>query len=210
MTAPPTFSFLVPTHREDRPLERCLQSIAPQLGRDDEVIVIGDTHDGALPGVEALVGRYDARFRYLAHDAGYHDFGHSQLNYGIAQARGSWLHVNDDDDIWAPGAVNLMRMHADGLGERPLLFRFVSYVGMVFWCDRGRLERNWIGGHCLVAPNLPGKVGQWGPEYNGDFDYIEQTVMAHGGPDSVVWLDPIVAIARPTLAVAAAYGVTAW
>lgn len=192
----PTFSFLVPTHREDRPLRRCLDSVLPQMRPGDEVIVIGDTHDGDLPGVESLVSSYG--FTYLALDTGFHDYGHSQLNLGLEHARGDYIHVNDDDDIWAPGAVGIMRATAANYPGRPLLFRFLSYVGLVYWHTRGLFARNHIGGHCLVAPNLPDKVGRWSPEYSGDFDYLESTISLHGGIDSAVWCDQIVAVARPS------------
>lgn len=198
MEKKPTFSFVVPTHREDRPLKRCLDSIVRQLGSEDEVIVVGDTTDGSLFGVEMLVSSYDQRFRYLSHSPGFHDYGHSQLNYGIERARGDYLHCNDDDDVWAPGSVAIMRSTAQAWPERPLLFRFISYVGVVYWHTRGLFVRNHIGGHCLVAPNIPGKVGKWGSAYNGDFDYLESTIELHGGIENAVWCDQIVVIARPT------------
>jgi hypothetical protein len=210
---PPTFSFLIPTHR-GRPPWRCLDSLLPQLDRGDEVIVIGDTHDGPLPRVRQLVEGYDSlapvgSFRYLELDAGAHDYGHSQLNYGLEHASGEWLHCNDDDDIYAPGAVATMRQAAHISGGRPLLFRFQSYHrGVVFWVERGRLERHWIGGHCLVTPNVPGKVGRWGPSYQGDFDWIESTIAQHVG-----WLDQLSDLARRIIAIrteAAILGGQAW
>jgi cellulose synthase/poly-beta-1,6-N-acetylglucosamine synthase-like glycosyltransferase len=199
MPVAPSISFLVPTHKENRPLERCLNSIAPQLGPDDEVLVIGDTFDGPLPGVEALIRQnFDARFRYLPYDAGYHDYGHSQLNYGVHHARGQWIHANDDDDIWTPGAVQAMRAGIVAAGGQPLLYRFVSYVNrMVVWFERGRFERNYIGGHCLVYPNDPERLGSYGPAYNGDFDMLESTVGFYGGPDKAIWREEILCIARP-------------
>jgi glycosyltransferase involved in cell wall biosynthesis len=199
MTAAPSISFLVPTHRADRPLERCLDSIAPQLGPYDEVLVIGDTLDGPLPSVEALIRQnYDSRFRYLAHDAGHHCWGHCQLNYGLAFAKGDWIHANDDDDIWTPGAAQAMRAGILGSGGQPLLFRFVSYVNrMPIWIERGRFERNWIGGHCLVYPNDPDRMGHYADIYNGDFDMLESTVNFYGGPEQAVWREEILCIARP-------------
>lgn len=204
-----SLSFLVPTHREDRPLKRALDSIWPQLGVADEVIVIGDTYDGPLPSVERLVLSYSARsssnasIRYLPHDAGRHTFGHDQLNYGLQFARGDYWHCSDDDDIWAPGAVEKMRT---GIAVRPgavHLFRFRAYNGLTYWLQPGLVVRNFIGGHCLVAPNVPGKYGQFAPEYSGDFDQIEQTVNLNGGPGAAVWHNQIVAIARPTAGVLA-------
>jgi glycosyltransferase involved in cell wall biosynthesis len=194
----PTFSFLIPTHREDRPLQRCLDSVASQLGKYDEVIVIGDTLDGQMPKVETLVRSYDRRFRYLTYNAGRHDWGHSQLNHGLEHAQGDYIHCNDDDDTWSPGAVALMREAMRGTPDRPLLFRFQSYFGPVYWQQRGLFARNHIGGHCLVAPNIPGKVGRFAPEYAGDFDYLESTINLHGGIEQAVWCDEVVCVARPS------------
>ena len=194
-----TLSFLVPTHREDRPLARALWSIVPQLEDGDEVIVIGDIHDGPLPGVEALCDEMGAR--YLEHDAGHHCWGHCQVGYGLEHARGQWLHVSDDDDIWTRNAAAYMREAARAWPGRPLLFRHLSYGGMVFWETEGRLARNHIGGHSLVAPNVPGKVGRWTCDYSGDFDYVASCVAAHGGVDSAVWIDQLVNLARPLVEV---------
>ena len=198
----PTFSFLVPTHREDRPLRRCLDSIAPQLQEGDEVIVVGDTHTRLLPGVEAVVAAYDAHwpasFRYLPHDAGHHCYGHCQLNYGLQRARGDYVHCNDDDDVWTPDAVTLMRKGVEAYPKRPLLFRFRSYMGSVYWEEVGKMERDHIGGHCLVAPNTNGMLGRFTCAYNGDFDWIESTVSAYGGPQQAIWIADIICHARPS------------
>ena len=147
-----TLSLLIPTHREDRPLRRALESVRAQLLDDDEVLVVGDTHDGALPGVEALVAEFGHPYRYLEHDAGGHDFGHSQLNYAITQAKGDYIHVNDDDDIYTPDALQAFReMTATVHAPIPFLFRFKSYVGGIVRIFAG--GRGWFP----VRTRLPSK-----------------------------------------------------
>lgn len=169
-----------------------------QLGPQDECIVVGDTCEEELPEVEALVRSFGQNFRYLAHDTGMHDFGHSQLNYGIENARGDYVHCNDDDDIWADDALASMRRAARQYPGQPFLFRFISrHHGSIYWDRYGMLAQDHIGGHCLVAPNLPGKLGLWSSRYQGDFDYILDTVTRQGGIDSVIWRDEIIALARP-------------
>lgn len=197
MDSLPSISFLVPTHREDRPLYRCLESIYKQLGPHDEVIVIGDITDRAMPMVERLVASYGTQFKYLSHTTGQHTYGHDQLNYGIEHAKGDWLHCNDDDDVWTPGCVDIMRSAAIESKDRPILFRFLSYHGIIFWVERGMFEYERVGGHCLFTPNISGKVGKWTSRYQGDWDYIESTVNLHGGPESIIWREEIVAVARP-------------
>lgn len=195
-----SISFIVPTHREDRPLKRCLDSIVPQLQPGDEVIVVGDITDGPLPGVEALCSAY-RQVRYLEHAGTEHTYGHEQLNYAIPHARGDYIHINDDDDVWSPQAAFMIRKAASVWPGKPLLFRFRSYIGLTFWERPGYFERDHIGGHCLVAPNIKGKLGVWGPAYNGDFDWVESTLAFYGGPTSAIWLDDLIAIARPTAGV---------
>lgn len=192
-----TLSLLVPTHREDRPLARCLDSVAGQLLPGDEVIVVGDTHDGPLPGVERRVVGYGPQFTYLPHDAGHHCYGHCQLQAGLAIARGDYYHCNDDDDVWTPDALTLMRRAVQFWPGKAMLFRFRSYFQTVYWDELGRFERNHVGGHCLLAPRVDGKIGRFSCDYNGDFDYVSSAVEACGGPREAVWLTDVVAIARP-------------
>lgn len=190
-------SFLIPTHREDRPLARALNSIVGQLSPYDEVLVIGDIADGPLPRVERLVARYGPRFKYLPFDAGRHTYGHDQLNWGLTQAQGDYIHVSDDDDVWTPTAAQAMRRAISEAPGVPHLMRFRAHFGLIFWDELGVIRRDHIGGHCLLAPNLPGKVGRWGAEYSGDYEYVRSTIDLHGGNESVVWDIDIVAVARP-------------
>lgn len=197
METEPTFTFSVPTHREDRPLKRCLDSLAPQLGPRDNVLVVGDTFDGDLPGVEALVREYGSQFRYIPYNAGRHTWGHDQINLAFDLATGDWLHVNDDDDIWLPDAVPTMRQFAIANPGRPLLFQFMAMDDRILWDKAGHVERNYIGGHCLVQPNIKGKIGKMGPIYSGDYDMIRECLDLHGGDASAVWIDKIICRARP-------------
>lgn len=195
----PTLSLLIPTHREDRPLRRALESVEAQLKPGDEVIVIGDTFDGPLTSVEELVKDFGTPYRYVSYAADHHCWGHCQINLGISLAKGDYIHVSDDDDVWCPDALQTFRQMASAVpSPRPFLFRFKSYVGPIFWVKPGLFARDWIGGHCLLAPNVPGKVGRFACAYNGDFDWLESTVQHYGGPENAVWREEIVCVARPS------------
>jgi glycosyltransferase involved in cell wall biosynthesis len=196
---PPTITFAVPTIDPQRPLLRCLASIAPQLLTGDEVLVIGDTHDGPLPHAEEITGRFGPQFRYLELDAGHHCWGHCQLNFAMTQAKGDYWHANDDDDVWLRDAAKLMREGAEKWPKRLILFRFLSQFGTVYWDEVGRVERDHIGGHCIFAPLIWSKMGRYACVYSGDFDYIVQTVAKFGGANQAIWLDDIICRARPPL-----------
>jgi hypothetical protein len=90
-----------------------------------------------------------------------------------------------------------MRRSVSVYPEHALLFRFHSYHGLDFWDYAGNLARNHIGGHCLVTPNLPGKIGKWTCDYTGDYEYVAETVENFGGALRAVWVNEFVARARP-------------
>ncbi|KPV51453.1 hypothetical protein SE17_21065, partial [Kouleothrix aurantiaca] len=169
-----------------------IDSRRPQLQAGDEVIVVGDTHDGALPHVELLCTVHG--LRYLAHDAQGHAWGHPQINQGMRVATGDYLVFIDDDDVFDADALATIRA---GIAEAPgrvHLFQFhAARLGRTLPETHAVVESA-IGGHCIVPPNDPAKLGQWGDRYGGDFDFIV-TTLAHY-PEGPVWHDQVMAWAR--------------
>lgn len=194
-----SLSIIVPT--AGRPsLARTLASAAPQLRPGDECIVVGDVLDGPLPQTEAICRDFPF-VRYVEHAAERHHWGHPQFEAGQAVAVGDWLLGNDDDDIFTPDAFDAIRAVIAGLAwPRPLLFRFLSHFGLTFWHTAGLVAQGHIGGHCLVQPNLPGKVGQRRRDgtyrYESDYDWIVDT-LSRWYPVGPVWVDHVIAEARP-------------
>jgi glycosyltransferase involved in cell wall biosynthesis len=198
----PTLSIVTPT--QGRPtLERMIASGRDQLLPGDEWLVVVDRHELGIADQRAIARRivpYVFRVHSLSHDAGRHDFGHSQINHGMAHASGNWLVHLDDDDVFTPGALAAIRAAIVALpAPCPLLFRFVTPWGQTLWQpqdrDRGTVREGAIGGHCLVHPNAPGKIGQFTPRYEGDYDAIRETIDLWGG--RVAWVDAVIARCRP-------------
>lgn len=187
-------SIIIPTHDGDG-LDRLFASLAPQLTNGDEVLIIGDTHDDPLTWLAAKIEGIGPQYRFLPHDAGHHCWGHCQLNYGITQATGDYLVFNDDDDVFTPEALHIIRARiADFHIPRPLMFKFhCGRLGRVL-PERYEVVESAIGGHCLVAPNIPGKLGVWGENYGGDYLWIVST-LAHW-PTGPAWYDDVIADAR--------------
>jgi len=185
-------SIIVPTPDGDG-LDALHASLAGQLQPGDELIIVGDTHDGALPHVAAWCAAHGAQ--YLAHDAGHHCWGHCQINHGMRHALGDYLVFNDDDDVFAPQALTAIRRAiAQQAAPRVLLFKFyAARLGRTL-PERYAVEESAIGGHCIVPPNDGARLGQWGCRYGGDFDFI-QTTLAHW-PDGPAWFDDVIALAR--------------
>lgn len=191
-------SIIVPTP-DGGNLPALADSLRKQLYPGDEVIVVGDTFNLAArnPALREWV-EAQPQWRWEEHDAGYMGWGHPQINYGMSRAKGDYILFQDDDDVYAPGAlVNVHRAvkHLDP--PRPLLFRFraARYGGMPIWQQKGRIEEGWIGGHCIVVPNVPEKMGKWTDRYAGDFDFIEETLRLWQ-PLEPVWKEQVIVHAR--------------
>lgn len=185
-------SIIVPTPDGDS-LDRLIASMRPQLVAGDEVIIVGDTHEGPLPHVEGICRVHG--FRYLEHDARGHAWGHPQINQGMRAATGDYLVFIDDDDVFAPEGLWAIRQAIAELTEpRVLMFRFhCGRLGRTL-PETHAVIADAIGGHCIVPPNIPGKLGEWSDRYGGDYDFITST-LAHW-PEGPVWRDEIIAIAR--------------
>ncbi len=197
-----SLSIIIPTHDPDRPLARCLESAAAQMAPDDECIVVLDAFempDSARLAITDTVRSFGPRFSAFRYDAGHHCWGHHQQNYGLSCARRDFVLGNDDDDVFAPDAFEAIRTIIGNLEvPRPLLFRFRSYFGPVYW-DRPRAVEHHIGGHCAVFPNIPERLGRYTCRYQGDYDFIRSTLDLWPGRDEdAVFVDSIIALARPS------------
>ncbi len=203
-----SLSIIVPTAGRAS-LERTILSYLPQMAACDELLVMGDTLDGPLPQTEAICAKYAPLVRYVPTKHKEHTFGHLELNDGLDLARGDYVLGNDDDDCATPDALPAIRAVIGQLPDAmPLLFRYRSYHGPIYWHAvnkegepfEGCLEVGHIGGHCLVAPNLPGMVGRFTERYQGDWDWIMNTLTRWpDGIHSAAWVDHQIAIARPGL-----------
>lgn len=96
--ATPTHSVIVPVLNGARYVRPCLDSILPELGEDDEVIVVDN---GSTDGTPALVEAYADRRIVLLHES---ERGTANArNTGIVNARGRYFSFQDHDDLWPRG-----------------------------------------------------------------------------------------------------------
>lgn len=184
-------SIIVPTH-DGEGLENLFASMAEQLRAADQVIIVGDTHDGELPQVAALADSH--AYRYIAHDAGHHCWGHCQINHGMQHATGDYLIFIDDDDCFPDGALDTIRRAiAEQREPRPLMFQFWSRRHGRILPPSHEVRESAIGGHAIVVPNIPARLGQWGERYAGDYDFIVSTLALWN--DGPAWIDEVIACA---------------
>lgn len=174
--SPATVSYLVPTVGRAL-LINTLNSIECWPG--DEILVI------CAPEVKIPE---DDRVRRIDCPPG-GDWGHSERNFAMPLARGSYLAHIDDDDMYATGTRTLMDDAIFNTPNRPIIFRMQAPNGITLWRDQ------WIycgnqGTPCYLHPNKPEMFGFWGPFVGGDCHFLETSKWA--GED-YVWRPEIIA-----------------
>lgn len=180
-----TITYLVATL--GRPtLARALQSIVSQQMPGDQLLVIG-----ATPEIRQIAEAHGGEFVYCPPG---HDWGSTERNLAMASARGQYLAFLDDDDVAAPGARSSMESAMVAHAGRPLIFRMLMPdMGLVLWSQPQRCKGN-VGTPMMVIPNEPAKLGTWGSDHGGDFDFLES---CQWRASDLVWVPSVVAHVWP-------------
>ena len=204
MAQQPLLSVVVPTVGRAS-LARAVRSLLKQGDwLPFEVVLVGDTFAGtwreSLPAAQALA-ETDPRLSYTECDGGVHAWGHPQRTHGARMAKGQYLWWLGDDDVALPGAFQSIAraIRAHEADPRVFLFRWIAPWKMVLWHTAGFLgpEPGFIDAECIVCPNVPDKLGTWVNRYQGDFDFIAETVERWGGLERVIWRPEVIAQAQP-------------
>lgn len=94
----PVVSIIVRTYNRPERLRECLDCLADQTYRDFEAVVVNDAGCDVYSIIESLNGRL--RCTYVRNEA---NRGRTAaLNIGIANARGRYIGILDDDDVVYP------------------------------------------------------------------------------------------------------------
>lgn len=94
----PKISVIVPTYLRPALVTRAVRSALQQTFEDIEVLVVVDGRDERT--CRALEALGDPRVRILVPECNLGNAG--ARNHGIAAARGQWVALLDDDDLWYP------------------------------------------------------------------------------------------------------------
>jgi hypothetical protein len=185
---------------------------APGLPRPNVELLLGV--DGARPKViDAL---YDwmaeepevAARIYQCDKAPVQTWGNRQRNIllNLMAPTGRLIVWQDQDDSFFEGALARVVSVASKSPGHPVIFRMQvcadknGTAPFVLWKEKGRIERNHIGGHMLVVPNDPHLIGRWLPEdsYAADFDFVESTIQAFAASGREPhWSEEFISILRP-------------
>ena len=158
--------------------------IVPTCGRRTLGRTLESIHSQMVPGDELLV------------DANCDPWGDHARERMMAKATGTWLLFMDDDDVYASGALDLVRTAIEPERHAMHIFRmaYQDLGGRTLWTDR-EIHYGNVGTPMVVVPNIPAKLGRWSEfnHYGGDFDFIQST--ARQMP--VEWHEDVIAIVRP-------------
>jgi glycosyl transferase family 2 len=187
-----SLSVVIPTL--GRPsLEQTLASCADA----DEIVVVLDTARGGSLPCELPPNAVFAEGNFGVTG------GHAGRVHGIGLATSTHLALFDDDDVYAPGAIAMMRAAAC---DRPVIFRIDHYWHGILWREPTLYFGN-VSTQMYVVPNNPEGLGTWEPhapgflQPGGDYTFIAGCVEKLGEP---IWREEIVAVLRPELQRAAA------
>jgi hypothetical protein len=149
-----------------RSLQETFASISPQLEWGDEIIVTK---------LET-------------------PWGHRARDLAMPRASGTHLMFCDDDDIYAPDALQTVRGKVCGNPHRVHLF--AMKLGETVYEPDEPVTIGRVGTPMIVVPNVPEKLGSWGTTtYEGDWEFLSSTLAKRG--DRPICHPEVIAMIRP-------------
>lgn len=170
-----SISFLVPSVGRSS-LVKTLRSIECWPG--DEILVVG-----------SMGGIVDPRVRFIPHAPG-GDWGHTERNFAMPLARGSYIAHIDDDDRYAPDTRTLMESAIRETPGRPVLFRMRFPNGITLWQEKV-IQCGNVGTPMILMPNDPQKFGRWESFGGGDCAFLTSCKWT---PEEYVWREEVIAL----------------
>lgn len=189
-------SFNVIVTTAGRPqLGSMLESIAPQLSVVDYLTLISDATGvwaEHVAGVLATVPCNCTKILIInARPLGW--WGHGSRNRWQRQLPGSH-HMNADDDDWyAPDAMEIVRRHIFNLSPRLWIFRMirrwdgvVNVIPPMSVTRAAQIKPRTVSTQCGVYRATPGRMREWAYLYGGDGIFFQALVEAFGEENTTV------------------------
>lgn len=101
MNSHPSISVIIPTYKRRDEVIRAIRSALSQILAPFEVIVVNDGPDPEKARLIAALG--DDRVRF--YEAPRRGNASATRNFGICKAKGDWVALLDDDDLWLPNKL---------------------------------------------------------------------------------------------------------
>lgn len=169
------------------------------LGANDEWLVVGD---GPQSYAEWRVGQRNVTYpkfdiRYM-HTESTGICGNYQRDVAMEAAKGDYLVFVDDDDVFAPNALNVIKQTIGGNSEPcPWFFRMITPTGQLLWKEQ-IVDRGTVGGSMFVVPNDPARLARWSDNdgHDSDFLFIQETLRLWQ-PTPPKWAGEVIVVCKP-------------
>jgi len=150
----PTVTVVIPTRNRPTLLSRALASALAQTFHDLEVVVVVDGPDPET--LTVLEGHRDARLRYHVNPSPIGGAG--ARNVAVRLARGRWIALLDDDDVWLPTKLTsqMPGLEAGSTGDRVGFTRLIARAphGDYLWPRRAPRPGEHISDYLFVRRSL--------------------------------------------------------
>jgi glycosyltransferase involved in cell wall biosynthesis len=121
-------------------------------------------------------------------------FGHAARNQLMLAARGNALCFMDDDDVYVPGALDVIRAAFEADPTCMHMFRMRYADGRELWRTTDVSCGN-VSTQMVVCPNNQPMLGRFGEGvYEGDYHFIKSSMDRFG---QMVWHQEMIALVRP-------------
>lgn len=187
-TYKPTVSVVLPTI--GRPfLEDAIEHIVGAgLTSKDEIIVLVDGENqyetDQRVAAMGLQKKFLIRTFMMADKGGY--WGHPGRNRGQMLATKQAVMFTQDDQLLVPGSLVVVKeclLNHEDWESTGHLFQVVPRAGNLCFFEPGETRCGHIDADCVVLPRSKWfKFGKWQNDYNGDHDFIMQTMGNFGKP----------------------------
>lgn len=150
----PMVSVVIPTNNRKQWVTEAIDSVFAQTFSDYEVIVVDDgSEDGTSDHLE---NRYGDRIKLLRSEASNCP---KATNYGLSSARGKYIALLDDDDLWHKEKLEKQVAYLEAMPESVAMVGsgcdHMDAEGNPIWSDNIPPSRLTYQVAC-VAPTLPG------------------------------------------------------
>lgn len=164
----PKVSVIIPTYNREALLKQAVDSVQKQTYNDLEIIIVDD---GSNANTADLANEFPDNVLYLKQD---HAGLNAARNFAIDHARGEYIALLDDDDIWLPYKVALQVKILDYFED--IAFTFSDFYiwkedgqkipkALETWHD-GPLDMEKVLGHRVSSNSIPGCSKLSLPEFN--------------------------------------------
>lgn len=184
----PSISIVLPTIGREGLWPAFDHIIRAGLTSKDEIICMVDGDNQAVTN-DAIISHFrDTNFVVRTFMMGSQggDYGHPGRNRGMYLANKDAVMFTQDDQFLVPGALTVIKEVLGAYGEwqeTGHMFQVVPQAGNMCFGVSGEVRCGHIDADCVVLPTARREsFGVWEPGYNGDHDFITQTMFKFGMP----------------------------